>query len=287
MANGYVRYHPSSRQREPFERRNLWPQEEEEEVLAGSTYDPALGSGSPINYEALGRWDDPEDSGYDVQVINREDLGLPPLEDERLFGEPLSSRRVKAPSLMDTDFKSKIPMSYDTPAFARSQQFQPVRNRLASSQSIDDIYNAIYKAEHRSTRKRPWIKTQVRGGSAWGEVQITDGTMKTVMNSHLLSPEEFQYARRYVGIPSKDKAKWLTGSYEKKMYRTIAKKLMAYYLELSGGDPRGVMTKWYLGPNAGDVKGDSKSSRVLENVLKRMSGENRRYMEIYMKELGL
>ena len=292
MANGYVRYHPSSRQIEPFERRNLWPQEEEE-VLAGSTYDPRLGSDSPINYEALGlpmdrrqreeeqfirsMWDDPEDSGYDVQVITREDLGLPPLEDERLFGEPVSSRRVKAPSLMDTDFKSKVSMPSAI----------PLRNTLASATSIDDIYNAIYKAEHRSTRKRPWIKTQVRGGSAWGEVQITDGTMKTVMNSHLLTPEEFQYARRYVGIPSKDKAKWLTGPYEKRMYRTIAKKLMAYYLKLSGGDPRGVMTKWYLGPNAGDVKGDPKSSRALENVLKRMSLENRRYMEIYMKELGL
>lgn len=274
MANGYVRYHPSSRQIEPFERRNLWPQEEEEEVLAGSTYVPRLGSDSPINYEALGMWDDPEDSGYDVQVITREDLGLPPLEDERLFGEPVSSR---APSLMDTDFKSKVSMPSAVPA----------RNTLGAATSIDDIYNAIYKAEHRSTRKRPWIKTQVRGGSAWGEVQITDGTMKTVMNSHLLTPEEFQYARRYVGIPSKDKAKWLTGPYEKRMYRTIAKKLMAYYLKLSGGDPRGVMTKWYLGPNAGDVKGDPKSSRTLENVLKRMSSENRRYMEIYMKELGL
>ena len=59
MANG-VRYHPSSRQRLPFERRSLWPQEEEEEVLAGSTYDPLLGSGSPWNYEALGM---PRDRG--------------------------------------------------------------------------------------------------------------------------------------------------------------------------------------------------------------------------------
>ena len=298
MANGYVRYHPSSRQIEPFERRNLWPQEEEEEVLAGSTYDPRLGSDSPINYEALGLpmdrrqreeeqfirslWDDPEDSGYDVQVITREDLGLPPLEDERLFGEPLSSRRVKAPSLMppmDTEFKSKISMPSMT----------PVRNTLAGATSVEDIYQAIFKAEHGLTRKKPWIKTKVRGGSAWGEVQITDGTMETAMNSSAinLTPEEYQYARRYIGIPSKDKAQWLTGPYEKEMYRTIAKKIMDYYLKLSGGDPRGVMTKWYLGLNAGDIKGDPKSSRALKDVLKRMSKENRRYMEIFLKELGL
>ena len=53
MANG-VRYHPSSRQRLPFERRSLWPPEEEEETLVGSTFDPELGGTSPINYEALG-----------------------------------------------------------------------------------------------------------------------------------------------------------------------------------------------------------------------------------------
>ena len=78
-----------------------------------------------------------------------------------------------------------------------------------------------------------------------------------------------------------------TGPYEKEMYRTIAKKIMDYYLKLSGGDPRGVMTKWYLGLNAGDVKGDPKSSRDLNDVLKRMSKENKRYMEIFLKELGL
>ena len=277
MANG-VRYHPSSRQRIPFERRSLWPQEEEEEVLVGSTYDPKLGSDSPINYEALGMWDDPEDVGYDVQVINREDLGLPPLEDERLFGVSLG----RTPSLMppmDTDFKSKISMPSMT----------PVRNKLAGATSVDDIYKAIFKAEHRLTRMKPWIKTKVRGGSAWGEVQITDGTMETAMNSSAinLTPEEFQYARRYIGIPSKDKAQWLTGPYEKEMYRTIAKKIMDYYLKLSGGDPRGVMTKRYLGLNAGDVKGDPKSSRDLNDVLKRMSKENKRYMEIFLKELGL
>ena len=323
MANG-VRYHPSSRQRLPFERRSLWPQEEEEEVLAGSTYDPLLGSGSPWNYEALGMprdrgqrerqqlmqgllrtlesGDDPASHGitmrslsqeegdnlrerlgydpseYDVQVINREDLGLPPLEDKRLFGESLE----RTPSLMPpmvTDFKSKISMPSMT----------PVRNTLAGATSVDDIYQAIFKAEHRLTRKKPWIKTKVRGGSAWGEVQITDGTMETAMNSSAinLTPEEYQYARRYIGIPSKDKAQWLTGPYEKEMYRTIAKKIMDYYLRLSGGDPRGVMTKWYLGLNAGDIKGDPKSSRDLKDVLKRMSKENKRYMEIFLKELGL
>jgi hypothetical protein len=270
----------------PFERRSLWPQEEEERI-PGSTYNPLLGSGSPINYEALGlpmdrrlreeeqfvrdMWGDPADSQYDIQVINREDLGLPPLG--------LMPPRDTYKSIMDTDFKSKISMPSMT----------PVRNTLAGATSVDDIYKAIFKAEHRLTRKKPWIKTKVRGGSAWGEVQITDGTMETAMNSSAinLSPEEFQYARRYIGIPSKDKAKWLTGPYEKRMYRTIAKKIMDYYLKLSGGDPRGVMTKWYLGLNAGDVKGDPKSSRDLDDVLKRMSKENRRYMEIFLKELGL
>ena len=292
MANGF-RYHPSSRQRLPFERRSLWPQEEEERI-PGSTYSPRLGSGSPINYEALGlpmdrrqreeeqfirsMWGDPATSDYDIQVINREDLGLPPLEDKRLFGESLE----RTPSLMPpmvTDFKSKISMPSMT----------PVRNTLAGATSVDDIYQAIFKAEHRLTRKKPWIKTKVRGGSAWGEVQITDGTMETAMNSSAinLTPEEYQYARRYIGIPSKDKAQWLTGPYEKEMYRTIAKKIMDYYLKLSGGDPRGVMTKWYLGANAGDIKGDPKSSRDLKDVLKRMSKENRRYMEIFLKELGL
>ena len=184
MANG-VRYHPSARQVTPFEKRNLWPPEEEEERLPGSTYDPVLGSTSPINYEALG-------------LINSPLLGPP----------------------LDTDFKSNISMPSGT----------PLRNSLAGATSVDDIYNAIFKAEHRSTRKKPWIKTKVRGGSAWGEVQITDGTMETAMNSSSvnLTPEEFQYARRYIGIPSKDKAQWLTGPYEKEMYRTIAKKIMDY-----------------------------------------------------------
>jgi hypothetical protein len=270
MASSF-RYHPSSRQRLPFERRNLWPQEEEEEVPQGSTYNPRLGGGSPINYEALGLMDD-----YDVQVITRKDLGLPPLEDKRLFGESLE----RTPSLMPpTDFKTKISMPSMT----------PLRNTLAGATSVDDIYQAIFKAEHRGTRKKPWIKTKVRGGSAWGEVQITDGTMETAMNSSAinLTPEEFQYARRYIGIPSDEKAQWLTGPYEKEMYRTIAKKIMDYYLRLSGGDPRGVMTKWYLGVNAGDIKGDPKSSRDLKDVLKRMSKENKRYMEIFLKELGL
>ena len=243
MANG-VRYHPSARQVTPFEKRNLWPPEEEEERLPGSTYDPVLGSTSPINYEALG-------------LINSPLLGPP----------------------LDTDFKSNISMPSGT----------PLRNSLAGATSVDDIYNAIFKAEHRSTRKKPWIKTKVRGGSAWGEVQITDGTMETAMNSSSvnLTPEEFQYARRYIGIPSKDKAQWLTGPYEKRMYRQIAKKIMAYYLKISGGDPRGVMTKWYLGPNAGAIKGDPASRRSLDDVLKRMTTENRRYMEIFLKELGL
>ena len=95
MANGF-RYHPSARQVGRFERRNLWPQEEEERI-PGSTFNEFLGSGSPINYEALGLpmdrrqreeeqfisslWGDPADSDYDIQMVRREDLGLPPLEE--------------------------------------------------------------------------------------------------------------------------------------------------------------------------------------------------------------
>ena len=283
MANGF-RYHPSSRQRLPFERRSLWPQEEEERI-PGSTYSPRLGSDSPINYEALGlpmdrrqreeeqfirsMWGDPATSDYDIQVINREDLGLP----------PLGSRQPSIMPPMVTDFKTDV-----------SNTYAPISRGAVNNRSVDDIYNAIIKSEHSPrTRSDPWIKTKAKPSpgkkfTAWGEVQITDGTMELLRDTPgFLTSEEWQFANRYASIPSDEKAKWLTGPYEKEMYRRIAKRLMEKYLYASGGDARGVITKWYLGPNKKGSIDD-----LLKLMRKKLKGlKNEEYLDSYLRELKL
>ena len=47
------------------------------------------------------------------------------------------------------------------------------------------------------------------------------------------------------------------------------------------------MLKWKMGPNATAKKGDSKASKKLEDLLKRMKREDPRYMRVYMQALGL
>ena len=277
MAQDYVTYHPSARQRNRFEDRrprlSVWPEEEEviplianamvDQKTPGSTYSPALGSDSPPNFEALGL--DP------VEQLMEEIMGPRGGEFEFYPVRPRSKQQLGLLPPMQT--ATNVDVSMTSPNY----------------RDVDDIYNAVFKSEHSpTTRKNPWIKTRAKpppGGevTAWGEAQITDGTMKTAMLSkdYGLDQEERDYAIRYIGIPSDEKAQWLTGPHEIEMYRSIAKKILSKYLRDSGGDSRRVIAKWYLGPNK---KGST------DDLLKLMRSRGKPiedYLDTYLKELGL
>ena len=158
----------------------------------------------------------------------------------------------------------------------------------AAPTTIDGIYDAISESEHEGTSGSRWIKSDVKNSTAWGEVQINDGTMETARDTPgFLNPEEWQFANRFISIPADERKDWLIGPYEQGMYRTITKRLMQKYLDEGGGDPLWVMLKWKMGPNATAKKGDSKASKKLEDLLKRMKREDPRYMRVYMQALGL
>ena len=179
MANG-VRYHPSSRQRLPFERRSLWPQEEEE-VLQGSTYSPRLGSGSPINYEALGlpmdrrqreeeqfirsMWGDPATSDYDIQVINREDLGLP----------PLGSRQPSIMPPMVTDFKTDVSLPPTLVDLVIDNIGE--RLRVPNAEKLRALGEQVSGVESKHGKR-----TRSTRSTARGKYQILKGTYKTALN---------------------------------------------------------------------------------------------------------
>jgi len=179
MANG-VRYHPSSRQRLPFERRSLWPQEEEERI-PGSTYDPLLGSGSPINYEALGlpmdrrqreeeqfirsMWGDPATSDYDIQVINREDLGLP----------PLGSRQPSIMPPMVTDFKTDVSLPPTLVDLVIDNIGE--RLRVPNAEKLRALGEQVSGVESKHGKR-----TRSTRSTARGKYQILKGTYKTALN---------------------------------------------------------------------------------------------------------
>jgi len=179
MANGF-RYHPSSRQRLPFERRNLWPQEEEERI-PGSTYSPRLGSGSPINYEALGlpmdrrqreeeqfirsMWGDPATSDYDIQVINREDLGLP----------PLGSRQPSIMPPMVTDFKTDVSLPPTLVDLVIDNIGE--RLRVPNAEKLRALGEQVSGVESKHGKRTRSIRSTARG-----KYQILKGTYKTALN---------------------------------------------------------------------------------------------------------
>jgi hypothetical protein len=179
MANG-VRYHPSSRQRLPFERRSLWPQEEEERI-PGSTYDPLLGGGSPINYEALGlpmdrrqreeeqfirsMWGDPATSDYDIQVINREDLGLP----------PLGSRQPSIMPPMVTDFKTDVSLPPTLVDLVIDNIGE--RLRVPNAEKLRALGEQVSGVESKHGKR-----TRSTRSTARGKYQILKGTYKTALN---------------------------------------------------------------------------------------------------------
>ena len=179
MANGF-RYHPSSRQRLPFERRNLWPQEEEERI-PGSTYSPRLGSGSPINYEALGlpmdrrqreeeqfirsMWGDPATSDYDIQVINREDLGLP----------PLGSRQPSIMPPMVTDFKTDVSLPPTLVDLVIDNIGE--RLRVPNAEKLRALGEQVSGVESKHGKR-----TRSTRSTARGKYQILKGTYKTALN---------------------------------------------------------------------------------------------------------
>ena len=180
MANGF-RYHPSSRQRLPFERRSLWPQEEEEEVPQGSTYNPRLGGGSPINYEALGlpmdrrqreeeqfirsMWGDPATSDYDIQVINREDLGLP----------PLGSRQPSIMPPMVTDFKTDVSLPPTLVDLVIDNIGE--RLRVPNAEKLRALGEQVSGVESKHGKR-----TRSTRSTARGKYQILKGTYKTALN---------------------------------------------------------------------------------------------------------
>jgi len=179
MANGF-RYHPSSRQRLPFERRSLWPQEEEERI-PGSTYDPLLGGGSPINYEALGlpmdrrqreeeqfirsMWGDPATSDYDIQVINREDLGLP----------PLGSRQPSIMPPMVTDFKTDVSLPPTLVDLVIDNIGE--RLRVPNAEKLRALGEQVSGVESKHGKR-----TRSTRSTARGKYQILKGTYKTALN---------------------------------------------------------------------------------------------------------
>jgi len=179
MANG-VRYHPSSRQRLPFERRSLWPQEEEERI-PGSTYSPLLGGGSPINYEALGlpmdrrqreeeqfirsMWGDPATSDYDIQVINREDLGLP----------PLGSRQPSIMPPMVTDFKTDVSLPPTLVDLVIDNIGE--RLRVPNAEKLRALGEQVSGVESKHGKR-----TRSTRSTARGKYQILKGTYKTALN---------------------------------------------------------------------------------------------------------
>ena len=179
MANGF-RYHPSSRQRLPFERRSLWPQEEEERI-PGSTYSPRLGSDSPINYEALGlpmdrrqreeeqfirsMWGDPATSDYDIQVINREDLGLP----------PLGSRQPSIMPPMVTDFKTDVSLPPTLVDLVIDNIGE--RLRVPNAEKLRALGEQVSGVESKHGKR-----TRSRRSTARGKYQILKGTYKTALN---------------------------------------------------------------------------------------------------------
>jgi len=179
MANGF-RYHPSSRQRLPFERRSLWPQEEEERI-PGSTYSPRLGSDSPINYEALGlpmdrrqreeeqfirsMWGDPATSDYDIQVINREDLGLP----------PLGSRQPSIMPPMVTDFKTDVSLPPTLVDLVIDNIGE--RLRVPNAEKLRALGEQVSGVESKHGKR-----TRSTRSTARGKYQILKGTYKTALN---------------------------------------------------------------------------------------------------------
>ena len=113
---------------------------------------------------------------------------------------------------------------------------------------VDQLYQALLNSEHRNDTDRinPWIQNK-QGSSAWGPVQILEGTMEEARRVGNLTAEESDYVDRY-------KADQQTvDPNDKVLYTSIAKKLLQYYWD-KYQDPLKVANVWRYGERGSRTK---------------------------------
>ena len=119
---------------------------------------------------------------------------------------------------------------------------------IGEANPVDQLYQALLNSEHRNEvdRLNPWIQNK-QGSSAWGPVQILEGTMEEARRVGNLTAEESDYVDRYkVDQQTVDPN-------DKVLYTSIAKKLLQYYWD-KYQDPLKVANVWRYGERGSRTK---------------------------------
>lgn len=141
---------------------------------------------------------------------------------------------------------------------------QSLSNQM-TSQQLDRLYNSLAYAETGS-QSNPWIRTTVQpkgGSTAYGPLQITGSLVRGHLapgNVERYNPDEVAFMQR-MDAQAKQFAKWggtkknptyeyggpgdlVQSDTDKAMYAQVAKKMLGYELEKSGGDTLGAVERW-------------------------------------------
>ena len=138
---------------------------------------------------------------------------------------------------------------------------------IGEANPVDQLYQALLNSEHRNEvdRLNPWIQNK-QGSSAWGPVQILEGTMEEARRVGNLTAEESDDVDRYKSdhqtVEPNDKV----------LYTSIAKKLLQYYWD-KYKDPLKVADVWRYG---------ERGSRTQSVV-----NDDKPYWEEFRKVMGL
>ncbi len=143
-----------------------------------------------------------------------------------------------------------------------------------SEQASPGLYDAVFSAEFRSRRdqKTPFIRTRFappEGSSAYGPLQITKGLMVNAMDQLDLTEKEEDYVDRFIEQADKflkfgkepDKEGYrerydyggegdLTSLEDRRLYRSVGKKLLNLVWDQSGGDSDKFIKAWRYGPGS-------------------------------------
>ena len=119
---------------------------------------------------------------------------------------------------------------------------------IGEANPVDQLYQALLNSEHRNEvdRLNPWIQNK-QGSSAWGPVQILEGTMEEARRVGNLTSEESDYVDRYKSDQQTVEPN------DKVLYTSIAKKLLQYYWN-KYKDPLKVADVWRYGERGSRTK---------------------------------
>jgi len=134
--------------------------------------------------------------------------------------------------------------------------------------NIDDIYDSIIAAEHISGKSQ-WRRTEGRGSSAYGPVQLTGGNVSKMWDAYHdeyqskklnLKEDERQYISRFLEqadrfldpVSDEDFSTYgyggpgvLTSDEDKALYESVSKKIMNFELDHRyGGNVKEFIKRW-------------------------------------------